>query len=161
MGTGSSVHDLVGDDIMMPWTSSSVQTSNSVRDVDAGRDGAFVGGLRAVLARTDFNLSSKKLMKSSAVRVAAGNAGASSHRKMFASDRQSFLVLPRSVATRSLSQRTQHHRKPRSLHRCAYGGSASRACDTDDAWRDTRRQTTVLTDARNCSPHAPAPSGQR
>ena len=70
MVTGSSVHDLVGDDIMMRWTSSSVQT----RDVDAGRGGAFVGGLRAVLARTNFTFSSKNLMKSSAVRVAAGDA---------------------------------------------------------------------------------------
>ena len=69
VGTGSSMYDLVGDDIMMRWTSSSLQTSNSVRDVDAWRDGTFVGGLRAVLARTDFTFSSKKWMKSSAVRV--------------------------------------------------------------------------------------------
>jgi len=53
--------------MMTRWTSSSVQTSSSVRDVDAGHDGACVGGLLTVLARTDFTFSSKKLMKSSAV----------------------------------------------------------------------------------------------
>jgi len=92
VGTGSSVHDLVGDDMMMRWTSSSVQNSNSVRDVDAERNGVYVCELHAVLARTDFTFSSKKLMKSSAVTVAAGDAGASSHRRILVLFQYSWLL---------------------------------------------------------------------
>jgi len=105
----------------------------------------------------NFTFSSEKLMKSSAVRVAAGNAGAvvrhHAVRCLPVTARASWRCRAQQQcdpsSTRSLSQRTQHaccgrhHRMPRGRRRCAYGGSATRACDTDDAWLDTRRQTTA------------------
>ena len=60
VGIGSSVHDLVGDDMMARRTSSSGQTSSSVSvELTAGCDGHDGGAQLAVLALTDSTFFSK------------------------------------------------------------------------------------------------------